>query len=358
MNQFVANKEENSSGEHLTQENNIPASIMVFIKLLLKNWYYFLVIGFLAGIAGFVHAYKQPVIYESRLSFALDEGGSSSGGGGLIGLASQLGLNIGGSNDVFGGDNIMMIIKSRRMIEQTLLSTDTFNGKTQTLVNYYLDNIDKQQNNVDANKKLGLRFPMGQPKATFSYQQDSILYRLYLEFESDYIVAWKPDKYLNIIEVKVVSPDEKFTKLFTNHLVSVTNSFYTEMRSKKARETLDILEQRVAEMKGKVNSSISEKASVQDANLNPVLSSAQTPAIKSQTNIQTYGAAYSEMFKNLELARYQYLKQIPLMQIIDNADYPMNKIKTGKIKTGFLYAIFAVAFCVLIFWLIRIIKEK
>jgi hypothetical protein len=130
------------------------------------------------------------------------------------------------------------------------------------------------------------------------------------------------------------------------------------MRSKKARETLDILEQRVAEMKGRMNTSISEKATIQDANLNPVLSAAQAPAIKSQTNIQTYGAAYAEMFKNLELARYQYLKQIPLMQIIDNADYPMHKIKTGKIKTGFLFAIFAVAFSVLLFWLIRIVKEK
>jgi hypothetical protein len=358
MNQLPTNIEQGNTAVDIPGENNIQTSIMVFIKLLLKNWYYFLIVGLLAGIAGIVHAYKQPILYESRLSFALDEGGSSGGGGGLMGLASQFGLNIGGSNDVFGGDNIMMIIKSRRMIEQSLLSADSFNGKPQTLINYYLNNFDKQQNNDEVVKKPIIRFPLGQTKASLSYQQDSVLYRLYLEFESDYITTWKPDKYLNIIEVKVVSRDEKFTKIFTNHLISETNSFYTEMRSKKARETLDILEQRVAEMKGRMNTSISEKATIQDANLNPVLSAAQAPAIKSQTNIQTYGAAYAEMFKNLELARYQYLKQIPLMQIIDNADYPMHKIKTGKIKTGFLFAIFAVAFSVLLFWLIRIVKEK
>lgn len=358
MNQLEAVDEKSSIIDTISEEKKMQTSIMLFINLLIKKWYYFVLIGFVAGVTGIINAYKQPIKYESRLSFALDEGGSSGGGGGLIGLASQFGLNIGGSNDVFGGDNIMMIIKSRRMIEQALLSTDTFNGKPQLLINYYLDNIDKHQNNDDDSTKSGTRFIQGASKTSFSYQQDSILYRFYQEFESDYIIAWKPDKYLNIIEVKVVSTDEKFTKIFTNHLISVTNSFYTEMRTKKARETLEILEQRVAEMKGKVNSSISEKTSIQDANLNPVLSSAQAPVLKSQTNIQTYGAAYAEMFKNLELARYQYLKQIPLMQIIDNAEYPMRKIKVSKIKTGLLFATFAVGFSILLFWLVRIFKEK
>jgi len=358
MNQFESAKEDSKTAGAIPDDKNIQTSILMFINLLLKKWYYFLIVGIFAGVAGIIHAYKQPVLYESRLSFALDEGGSSSGGGGLIGLASQLGLNIGGSNDVFGGDNIMMIIKSRRMIEQTLLIADTFDGKKQVLINYYLDKIEKSDNDEKAVKKPAIRFLLNQPKTSLTYQQDSVLYKLYQEFESDYITAWKPDKYLNIIEVKVVSPNEVFTKIFTNHLVNVTNSFYTEMRSKKARETLDILEQRVGDMKGKLNTSITEKTSIQDANLNPVLSSAQAPIIKSQSNIQTYGAAYAEMFKNLELARYQYLKQIPLMQIIDNADYPMRKIKAGKIKTGFLFSIFAVGFSVLVFWLVRILKQK
>ena len=47
------------------------------------------------------------------------------------------------------------------------------------------------------------------------------------------------------------------------------------------------------------------------------------------------------MFKNLELARFQYLNEIPLMQIIDSADYPMQKEKMSKLKTGILFALFA-----------------
>jgi uncharacterized protein involved in exopolysaccharide biosynthesis len=104
---------------------------------------------------------------------------------------------------------------------------------------------------------------------------------------------------------------------------------------------LDILEERVAAMKGNLNSSITNRATVQDVNINPAFSEAQVPVQKQQANIQVYGAAYGEMFKNLELARFQYLNEIPLMQIIDAANYPMEKIKSGKLKMAVIFAVLA-----------------
>jgi hypothetical protein len=61
------------------------------------------------------------------------------------------------------------------------------------------------------------------------------------------------------------------------------------------------------------------------------------------------------MFKNLEIARYKYLKKIPLIQIIDNADYPMNKIKLGKLYATLLFL--AVMF-VLMYIYLRFVHEK
>ena len=171
-----------------------------------------------------------------------------------------------------------------------------------------------------------------------------------------YILADKPDRKYNIYEVNVINPDEKFTKDFTDSLVAATNNFYTEICTKKAKQTLDILEQRVANMKGMVNSSIGSRADIQDVNLNPAFSSAQVPVLKEQANIQVYSGAYAEMFKNLEIARYQYLKQIPLMQIIDAANYPMQKIKMGKLKTAIIFSLIAVFLTVLIIWLTALFK--
>ncbi len=304
---------------------------------LVKYWYLFLILGLLAGVAGFAYAYSKKPTYKSHLTFALDDG-NGGGIGNFLNLASQFGLNIGGGKDIFAGDNILDIMKSRRMLERVLLSTDTFGNKPYTLIEYFLDITGKRKNNPT----LGvIRFPVGKSKATYSYQQDSVLYVLSNDFADNYITAERPDRKLSIYEVSVTSPNEKFTKVFTDRIVNETNNFYIEIRTKKAKETLDVLEERVATMKGNLNSSISNRAAVQDVNVNPAFSAAQVPVLKQQANIQVYSAAYGEMFKNLELARFQYLNEIPLMQIIDAADYPMQKIKLGKLKAAILFAFLA-----------------
>jgi uncharacterized protein involved in exopolysaccharide biosynthesis len=343
-------KENKIVGESQIQSFPAIQKLNSFVAMLLRKWWLFAIVGVLAGIGGIFYASQQKTLYKSRLTFALDEAGSNSMGG-FMSIASQFGITMGNGKDIFEGDNITEIMKSRRMIQKVLLSADTFDNKPYTLIEYYLQKI---KNNGKENPNNQLHFPVNQADSSFSYQQDSLLYSTYLEF-SKKITAERPDRKLSIYEVNVTTPDEKFTKDFTERLVNATNNFYVEIRTRKAKETLDILEQRVSSMKGNLNSSISSKAAVQDVNINPAFSEAEVPVQKQQANIQVYGAAYSEMFKNLELARFQYLNEIPLMQIIDNANYPMQKIKAGKLKTGIIWAVVSCLLIVFIFWIIRII---
>jgi len=326
-------------------------NLNILVKELLKKWWLFLIVGLVAGLAGIYYASKQKITYESKLTFALDNGEGMSG---AMSLAAQFGLNVSSGTDIFEGDNIIEIMKSRRMVENTLLSIDTFQNKPYNFVEYYL----QQNKDPDSREEINVHFPVGQSRDSFTYAQDSLLFNIYTVFVNQYIDADRPNRKYNIYEVNVTNPDEKFTKDFTDRLVAETNKFYIEIRTKKAKETLDILEQRVAAMKANVNASISKKAEIQDVNLNPTFSTAETPVLKQQTNIQVYGGAYAEMFKNLEVARYQYLKQIPLMQIIDAADYPMKKVKVSKLKTAIIFSFVAVFFTLLVMWLISLFKLK
>lgn len=340
-----------------SQEKSPPVIISLnkIVRLLVKKWWLFLIVGILSGLIGMFYASEQEPTYKSTLTFALDDAENGGGIGNLFNLASQFGFSVGGGKDIFAGDNILEIMKSRRMVEKVLLSVDTFSNKPYTLIEYYLDKSGKRESN---SKLKNIHFPVAQSRNTFSYQQDSLLYKTYQEFADKYIVAERPDKKLSIFEVNVTSPDEKFTKDFTDRIVAETNNFYVEIRTKKAKETLDILEQRVADMKGNLNSSISDKASVQDVNINPAFSEALVPVQKQQANIQVYGTAYGEMFKNLELARFQYLNEIPLMQIIDHADYPMQKNQLGKLKAALLFALFAELLVLLIMGLNDLLSNK
>jgi len=318
---------------------------------LIRKWWLFLIVGFLAGSAGFLYAYIQKPLYKSRLTFALDDGGGSASD--FSSLISQFGMGTGGGNDVFAGDNILQILISRRMIERVLLTVDTFNNKPYTLAEYY---IEKSSGSKDKNSPLKVYFPVGLGREKFNYLQDSLLKKIYADFSSAKIKAYRPDRKLNIYEVNITTPDERLTKIFTDRLVSETNSFYTEIRSKKAKETLEILETRVASMKGNLNSSIDNRAAVQDANVNPAFAASQIPIQKQQTNIQVYSGAYAEMFKNLEIARFQYLKEIPLLQIIDSANYPMEKIKLGKLKTAIIFSFISCIVLLFFLWFMRIMK--
>lgn len=337
-----------------TQQPPVINSLDNVIWFVLQKWWLFLIVGIIAGIAGIWYASVQQPKYKSRLTFALDDGDNGSVGN-FVNLASQFGLNFGNSKNIFSGDNILEIMKSRRMIEKVFLSIDTFNNKPSTLIEYYL-NMTRRVTNDPDKKPIG--FPVGQSRSSLSHQQDSLLYKVYLEFSASNIVAERPDRKLGIYEVNVTSADEKFTKDFTDRIVNETNNFYIEIRTKKAKETLDILEQRAANMKSHLNSSITNKATIQDVNINPAFSEAGVPVQKQQANIQVYGAAYSEIFKNLELARFQYLNEIPLMQIIDAADYPMQKTKVGKLKMGIIWAMISCFIILFILWIIHVVNYK
>jgi uncharacterized protein involved in exopolysaccharide biosynthesis len=330
-------------------------NVFALFKSLLKVWWIFLIIGVVAGLLGIWYASSVKPKYKSHLTFALDEGGDGEGMGSLLNLASQFGVNVGsGGKNIFAGDNILEIMKSRRMIEKVLLSVDTFENKPFMIIEFYLEKNGAFKSD---SKIKDIHFPVGQLKSSFSYRQDSLLKAVYLNFKNNNIIAQRPDKKLSIYEVNVTTPDEKMTKDFTDRIVEETNNYYIEIRTKKGKETLDILENRVAAMKGNLNSSITQKATVQDVNINPAFAEAQVPVMKQQANIQTYGAAYGELFKNLELARFQYLNEIPLMQIIDEANYPMEKIKPGRLMTALLFAIIA-GFLFFIFILLRYSFKK
>jgi hypothetical protein len=162
------------------------------------------------------------------------------------------------------------------------LSIDTLNSKPILLVEYYL-NISGQRKRLDAKPYYkGVHYSTGVSRDRYTYLQDSILHNIYLDFNKKYIKVDKTDKLLNIYEVKVLSPDEIFTKKFTDKLIIETNKYYTEICSKKSKDIVDILQSRADAMKGNLGSSLVKKAATQDANLNAAFSAAQAPILKQE----------------------------------------------------------------------------
>ncbi len=312
-----------------------------------------LLFSILGGLIGILIGFLIKPKYESRLTFALDGGQEQDMISGAFSLASQLGFG-GDVGGLFEGENILEIMKSRRIIESVLLTVDTLNQSPVTLATYYMriNELDKK-----LEKKVrtsGITFPVGVQKSQLTYLQDSILKNIYEEMTLNDIHPIRTDKKLSLFELRIESRDERFSKVFTDRLAKMAGDFYTEITSKKERETVSVLEQRVDSIKNAVGYSIYSKAAILDANLNTAFSVAQADPSLKQYNVAAYSEAYKELMKNLELAKYQYIRNIPLIQVIDPADYPMKRVKTSKLKLGILFSMLTTSCCIFFFWLASI----
>jgi uncharacterized protein involved in exopolysaccharide biosynthesis len=297
-----------------------------------KRWYVLVLAGLLGGLAGIGIVWMQPPVYEARGSFAIDE--KNAGLGGALGFAAELGFNFGGTGrDVFSGENIVYIMHSRRMIEQVLLSADSAGGRQFTLADWYIQFVKGKGKPVPGYMPV---FPVGRDRSTFTYQQDSILSGLQQSISKDRLFVGKPDKKFNIYEVAFRSPNERFSKVFAERLMAAAGDYYAALRSSRSKRNFEILEERVAAMRGRASSAIQQDAAQKDANVNPAFAKASARSAEKQIDLSAYGRAYEELFRNLELARYQYLNDVPFIQVIDAPSFPIKNKKMGRLKGGII----------------------
>jgi hypothetical protein len=321
---------------------------------------YFIVVAILfiaAAISGYFYAKSQKPNYKSALTFALDAGSDGGDGSSVAGLANQLGFSVGGSGNVFSDENITGIMMSRRMIEKVLSSGGVVNHVDAPMAEHFL-NYSELRNELPANSKLKtVHFKMGDSLQNHSIEQKKLLFMIYQSFYKNIISVSKPEKRSNIYKVEVTSPNEEFTKVFTDKLVKETDLYYSEICTKKAKDIIDILEKRVDNMRSNLGSSLVEKAVIQDQDINVAMYKALVPVEQKQFNIETYSMSYQELYKNLEIARFQYLKKIPLMQIIDKAEYPMIEDRLSGVLSAAIFA-FAATILILVILILKIELTK
>ncbi|SDJ33125.1 Chain length determinant protein [Pedobacter sp. ok626] len=330
-------------------------------KYLLSKWLIIIFIGIVGGVLGFVFAYLKKPVYTATTTFVLeDSGAGSSALGSLGGLASMVGIDVGGGGGIFQGDNILELYKSRTMIAKTLFTEIDYQGKKQLLINRYIDMNklrDKWKDKPDLKsiefKKIGLdSFALN-----FTRLQDSVLLTIIKEIGEKYLVVGKPDKKLSIIKAEVKAPDESFAKDFNDQIVKNVNDFYVQTKTKKSIENVLILQEKTDSVRGVMNGAINKAAAVSDAtpNLNPTRQVQRVaPIQQSQFNAETNKTILAELVKNLELSKISLHKETPLIQVIDYPVFPLAVEKLSKLKAVVLGGVLA-AFVVIAFFTLKLI---
>jgi hypothetical protein len=279
-----------------------------------------------------------------------DKGG---GMGGAMGLASSFGFDLGGGGGgLFTSSNIIELMKSRLVVEKTLLNPVNVAGKEISLADYYIQINELKEGWAKKPALTNINFPVNADRTKFSLAQDSILQTISAGLTKSNLVIAQKDKKVSIISVTVKTESELFSKLFCEQLLKETSDFYIETKSKKSRLNVDILQHQADSIRAELNSAITGVATASDNvyNLNPALNVKRTPSTRRQVDVQANTAILTQLVAQLELSKVSLRKETPLVQLIDRPILPLEKDKVGRLKSlvlgGFLAGFLTVLYLV------------
>ncbi len=297
-----------------------------FIKSYFQQWKLILLLILLGLIISIGYYFIQKPKYEAEATFVLEE--KSQGlGGGLSGLASQFGIDIGslaGSSGLFAGDNILDIIRSRKIIEKVLLTKVTNNSTLADLFKVAAGYDKKWESNSqlrDVDFKNYFSDTMNRRI------QDSVLFIFYQKITKKYLSVDRLSKKGSIIQVITVSRSDIFSKLFTERLVAETMSMYVEIKTSVASKNIQRLEQRSDSLLSILNNKSYQSAAVQVLDANVAYKASSVPVELSQREKSVTYALYTEVMKNLEAGRMALSNQTPIIHLLDTPKLPLEDKK-------------------------------
>lgn len=136
----------------------------------------------------------------------------------------------------------------------------------------------------------------------------------------------------SIIEVKMVSPNESFSKLFTERLVLETIKMYVDVRTSVATKNIQRLELQSDSLMRLLNAKSYKSASLQVLDANTAFKATAVPVEVSQREKSVTYALYSEVMKNLEASKMALAGQTPVINLLDKAKYPLENKQIGLLK--------------------------
>jgi hypothetical protein len=292
-----------------------------FLAYLLSKYKLIVTTTFITTLISFGYWYFQEPNYKATATFIVEEG--SSKGGGLSGIASQFGIDIGGllgggSASLFSGENIFEIMKSKLIIEK-VLTTNIQNPSDQKnilLADLYLEisGMRKQLNQKSIEFK-NFKFVDGKNNIN-NILYDSLMNVIYTRLITENLIIDKLNKKASIITISITSPSQLFAKNFTEKLLEQTSNLYIEIKTGNLSRSIAKIQHKADSLQNSLNN-IYDRSYIN-------LSRPMEATNRDKTVTYTL---YGEVIKNLETLKISLINQTPIIQVLDLPKYPLKNLK-------------------------------
>lgn len=303
-------------------------------------------ISILLSILFGAYAWLRPKVYISKTIFIVEESKANNGLGNLGSLVGQLGVDIlnNSGGNIISGDNIFVYLKSESLTKSVLKSKwDSSKTFFEAYLQYhgYWDTWMKN----DQIKQIDFNF--SETNSVKKRLQDSLLQLVTERILKSNIFIEKLDKKTGFINYQVKMNNEKLSKTFSDRLLDLAVKDYISLKTDKQLKTVKSLQDRADSLFNILNKKTVSAAQLQIESsvmdINPINKSSFI--VNSETNNRDkmmLVAMYSEVVKNLELAKFTLGQQTPVFQVIDESEFPLKVEKPSILKYVLISFVFSV----------------
>ena len=331
------------------QLKDILIKLSDYKTYLLRKKFTIIAVSGLFFILGILFSITDDKKYIAELTFVVE--GQQKGGGALgsmSGLASQFGFDVGGSSSsTFSQNNILELLKSRGVVEATLMQIRKVNKKDDLLIEHYL-----YINNIKESWKTNKDLTPVSFHGILTQDNDSVSGGVWTNIIEDKLVVELQSDEADIINLSYSSVNEEFAKIFVVTLIEQMSKMYISHQTAQTNNTLDFLSSRADSVFIELEMAEEEFAKVKDINQRIVKASGRLKELQLMRNVEVLNTMYLEIVKNLELSKLTLLNQTPIIQIIDKPILPLKVEGKSSLTLGFL-GIFLGGFLSSLFFVFR-----
>ena len=272
----------------------------------------------LFSLIGYIYSINQEDKYVATLSFIVEGDEDGLNLSSLGGMASQFGLDFGGGgSSSFSQQNVIELLKSRKIVEESLKKEYTISGKRYSLLEHYIIN-----NNIIEDSSE-IKFD-----GIYNDSITNIVWRQIIDNKLE--VLYQNDE-ANILNLNYSSVSSQFAKYFTESLIDEMTGMYSSYQTEKIRFSLNNLKSRSDSVFSELQRSERNLARIKDRNTRVITASGRLDEIRYMRQVQVLNTMYLELIKNTEIVRMSLLNETPIIQIVDTPILPLFTLKRSFI---------------------------
>lgn len=304
----------------------------------LRMWWLYLVCFLLIGGYLLYRAWSAPVTYEARLTFMVNEE-EGGGFGGMSSVLGQLGLGRARAGSRYNLDKIVELAKSRKIIQQVLLSPPVDDPEKGFIGNALIEEykLDEKWAENDSSMQ-GFRFTHDSVPV-FNEQERKALLALHGK-----CVGGEKQEGLTNASYNDLSGILSLTCKTTNEELSVDiarlhfaklGQFYIDQAIERQQKTYDLVRAKVDSIAGELSGVDVSLAVYTDASNNLFSRVDQVKGTRLQRDIIKLSTMQAEAVKNMEYAEFMLKNSRPVIQELDIPISPLQGTKPS-LKKAFL----------------------